>query len=88
MLEFFLIKFQALGLQLYYKEPQHRRLPQIFKNIYFRRTLPVAASEFSGNLKIFRMLFIMSCNLINFYEDVLVCSTNMLLINVLCFDRT
>ena len=54
----------------------------------------MAASDFSGNLQIFRRIFFLRISIseitVNisynvFYENVLVCSTNVLLINVLFY---
>ena len=52
----------------------------------------MAASNFPGNLQIFRSVFyellplkLLVTFLENFYENVLICSTNVVLINVLRF---
>ena len=70
---------------------------ETFKNTYFHRTLPVAASVFLRNMQIFKKTFFYESLPLKlpaafpeiFFENMLVCSTNVLLINVLfLFKRT
>ena len=70
---------------------------ETFKNTYFPRTFPVAASVFLINMQIFKKTFFYESLPLKlpaafpeiFFENMLVCSTNVLLINVLfLFKRT
>ena len=57
----FLIKLQALLCNFIKESLQHKRFPvkflKLLRTPIFHRTLPVAASNFSGNLQIFRRFF-------------------------------
>ena len=57
----FLIKLQALLCNFIKESLQHKRFPvkflKLLRTPIFHKTLPVAASNFSGNLQIFRRFF-------------------------------